>query len=89
MIDLSLANLIWLNSSDNSMLDFYNKIKDLVHKNNPTFNSFEYWIQLDVDKDDSWETAKCNGSDCDNIIKNEVIQANNIFNSIKNNRTLF
>ena len=61
--------MIWLNSSSIHMIDFYNQIKDLVHKNNPTFNSFEYWIQLDVDTGDSWETATCKGTACVDIIK--------------------
>ena len=75
--------MIWLNSSSIHMIDFYNQIKDLVHKNNPTFNSFEYWIQLDVDTGDSWETATCKGTACVDIIKNEVITANKLLNPSK------
>lgn len=68
--------LVWLDSGSD-METFYSEMKELVYKNNPDFTNFEYWIQLDVDKGDTWPTATCSSTDCIDVIYQEVVTANN------------
>lgn len=67
--------LVWLDSGSD-METFYSEMKELVYKNNPDFTNFEYWIQLDVDKGDTWPTAICSSTDCIDVIYQEVVEAN-------------
>lgn len=67
--------LVWLDSADNSPnpSGFYNGWKTKVETNNPNWKNYQYWIQLDVMKDDTWPTATCKTvNDCAKVIKNEA-----------------
>lgn len=56
----------------NSLSDIWNAAKNLIHVNNSNFNSFELWIQFDVELSDSMPTVtncKKNVNDCFNAME--------------------
>lgn len=69
--------LIYLANPTDTMIAFFKQGETLVKANNPGFQDFEYWLQLDVLAGDTYKTATCkNVTNCTQVYKDLVDDAN-------------